>query len=150
MRRPTAVTSHEWLHSAHRPLDSTRLSQVYWGPARQLTVGTRDSAGNADVAVLLADGTVWRALVPCTVGELWCALGCMPASYLAGTCCQVCEAALQARGVTISRPDMPCRHRGAVPATSQAAASAAAVSKPPSAATLTLTLAAYLPVSSAA
>lgn len=46
---------------------------------------------------------------------------------------------------------MPCRHRGAVSATSQAASPAAAVSEPPSAAsTLALTLAAYLPVSSAA
>ncbi|PRW20834.1 hypothetical protein C2E21_8605 [Chlorella sorokiniana] len=42
-------------------------TQVYWGPANQLTVGARDASGSADLAVLLADGTVWRALVPCTV-----------------------------------------------------------------------------------
>ncbi len=48
--------------------------QVYWGSARQLTVGARDDGGSADLAVLLADGTVWRALVPCTVGEWWSVL----------------------------------------------------------------------------
>ncbi|EFN50466.1 hypothetical protein CHLNCDRAFT_142665 [Chlorella variabilis] len=40
-------------------------TQVYYGPAQQLSVGGRAADGTADLAVLLSDGTVLHGSAPC-------------------------------------------------------------------------------------
>ena len=50
--------------------------QVYWGPVQQLSVGARSAGGDADVAALLAGGSVLRGTVACTSGAQICACIC--------------------------------------------------------------------------